>query len=229
MRYDNLTLVTLFMLLLFSSCNSEQQNQLETDTQTDLVVLGDDLRSIPDSLFKPLDNWLSEYKIIGFAEGDHGFNESLDFRNSYIKYLVKTNQIRVLAFESGLLESKMVNDYINGLDINLDSVLTNGMTYNFGQFEQSKELLTWLREENKTRSLEDRIQFYGFDMAGNAPNPYLENSSFALEECLNYLQSIDLKIYQKYKNEVEYYLPFLSTKDEPDSKEISFLVLRNGR
>lgn len=222
MRYDNLTLLTLFTFLVLNSCSLESQDHSKEGTQTDLVVLGDDLTSIPDSLFKPLDNWLSEYKIIGFAEGDHGMNESLDFRNSYIKHLVKTNQIRVLAFESGLIESKMVNDYINGLDLNLDSVLNNGMTYTFGQFEQSKELLTWLRQENKTRNPESRIQFYGFDMAGNAPNPYLENSSFALEECLEYLQSTDLKMYQKYANEVEYYLPFLSTKDDPDSKEISF-------
>jgi erythromycin esterase-like protein len=225
MKFAPLELGALLIVSFLSSCSTEQKVNVKSEVQSDLVELPNDLTSIPDSLFKPLDNWLSDYKIIGFGEGDHGFNESLDFRNSYIKYLVKTNQIRILAFESGVLESKMVNDYINGLDLNLDSVLTNGMSYTFGQFDQSRELLTWLREENKTRNTANRIQFYGFDMAGNAPNPRLENSSYAFEKCLDYLESVDLETCQKYRNEVEYYLPFLSVLDNAESKEISFLDL----
>ncbi|MFT6502136.1 MAG: erythromycin esterase-like protein [Crocinitomicaceae bacterium] len=225
MKFYNLKLCALFIVSFLSSCSTEQKVNLKSEVQSDFVELPNDLTAIPDSLFKPLDNWLSDYKIIGFGEGDHGFNESLDFRNSYIKYLVKKNEIRILAFESGLLESKMVNDYINGLDLNLDSVLANGMSFTFGQFDQSRELLTWLREENKTRSSEKRIQFYGFDMAGNASNPWLENSSYALEECLDYLESVDLETCQKYRDEIECYLPFLSTIDNAESKEISFLDL----
>lgn len=227
MKIDTLTSVAIISLLMFASCNSEQEQDrdLKADVQTDFVALPDNLTAISDSLFKPIDSWLTEYKLLGFGEGDHGFNESLDFRNSYLKYLIKTNQIRILAFESGLLESKMVNDYINGLDLNLDSVLTNGMSYTFGQFDQSRELLTWLREENETRSLDNRVQFYGFDMAGNASNPWLENSSFAVMECLDYLRSVDLEMHDTFKSELEYYLPFLSTLDNSDSKEISFLDL----
>ena len=63
MRGKNLTLFALFIGLALASCNSEQESQLKKEAQIDLVVLGDDLTSIPDSKFKTLDTWLNKFMI----------------------------------------------------------------------------------------------------------------------------------------------------------------------
>lgn len=201
----------------------------EGQLETNFVELENDFSNISDSTFRLIDKWLIGAEIIGLGEGEHGMNESLNFRNSYIKHLINSNQIQVLAFESGILESRMVNDYIHGKDLNLDSVLTNGFSYTFGQFKQSKELLIWLREVNSKRSKENKIRFYGFDMAGNAPNPYLENSAYALEESLNYLQKVDSTNHQSFLSKVNEYIPYLSVLDDPDKYELSFADLSESK
>lgn len=219
-------------LLVFASCLTSCSNTYKTkkvQAEINFVTLNDDLSSIPDSTFRLIDKWLIGAEIIGLSEGVHGMNEPLNFRNSYIKHLVKSNQIQVLAFESGILESKMVNDYIQGRDLDLDSVLTNGFSYTFGQFNQNKELLIWLRKINSARSKENNIRFYGFDMAGNAPNPHLEKSAYALEECLKYLNKVDIINYQNFLLQVNEYIPYLCILNNADKYELSFADLTESK
>lgn len=223
----NLITFVLLAHLIFA-CSNEQENN-EEQCEINFVELENDITSVSDSTFRLIDKWLIGAEIIGVSEGEHGMNEPLDFRNSYIKHLVKSNQIQVLAFESGMLESRMVNGYIQGENLDLDSVLENGFSYTFGQFEQSKELLIWLREINSTRSTENKVRFYGFDMAGNAPNPYLENSAYALVECLNYVHKVDSVNYRHFLSQAEEYIPYLSVLDDQNKYELSFADLSENK
>ena len=123
---NRLAAIIIFAITLYS-CNQDSENHAGQKIITNFVELNTDLSNIDDSVFLHLDEWLKDAEIIGISEGEHGMNEAMDFRNSYIKYLIRTNQVQVLAFESGLLESRLVNDYIHGKNLNLDTVLTNGL------------------------------------------------------------------------------------------------------
>lgn len=195
----------------------------------DFIELPEDLANVPESALLQLDDWLKEAEIIGLSEGEHGMNESMDFRNTYIKHLVHTRQIQVIAFETGLLESRSVNAFIQGADLNIDSVLTHSFSYTFGKFEQNRDLLMWLREINEGRKPKDRVQFYGFDMAGNAPNPYLENSSFALEECLRFIQTVDSVYHEKAVSTFSNHIPYLNIADSPEGEAVSYSALSDGK
>lgn len=215
----------ILLIVSIYACNQKQNDQVENEIKTNFVELPADLAIIDDSAFIHLDEWLKEAKIIGLSEGEHGMDEGMDFRNSYIKYLVRTNQVQVLAFETGLLESRLVNDYINGNDLNIDTVLTNGFTYTFGQFPQNRDLIEWLRKTNKSRNPDRRIQFYGFDVSGHAPNPYLEKSSYSIQECLNYLEEVDLDLFSDLSIEAEKFIPYLRAIDNPNNIDVSFADL----
>lgn len=219
-----LVAIIIFTITLYS-CNQDSENHVTNKIVTTFVELPGDLSNIDDSVFIHLDEWLKDAEMIGISEGEHGMNESMDFRNSYIKYLIRTNQVQVLAFESGLLESRLVNDYIQGENLNLDTVLTNGFSYTFGQFSQSRELIEWLRKTNETRSTEKRVRFYGFDMSGSAPNPYLENASYSLQECLNYLKEVDPELFYERSVDAEQFLPYLRVADNPENIGVSFVDL----
>jgi erythromycin esterase-like protein len=208
------------LLLALTSCS--EQKEIENPSVI-FVELPKDFTTIPDSTFHHLDTWFSDAQIIGLSEGEHGMHESMNFRNAYIKHLVESNEIQILAFESGLIESRMVNDYINGADLNLDTVLAQGISYTFGQFSQTRELMVWLRETNASREKEARVKFYGFDMAGNAPNPYLENAQFAIQEYLKFLEKVDPKLHHSldsFQNTVQQYL---NIKDDEIHVGITFL------
>ncbi len=171
--------------------------------QKDPVVrLPEDLSEIPDEQLEPLLEMLGDAPYIGMSEGTHGMNEPLDFRNSLIKFLVRKQRIGVVTIESGLLESRMVNDYIEGKDLDLDSVLAYGIKCTFGNFKQNRELLEWLREYNAHQSADERVHFYGFDMSGCAPNPFLEESSYALEQALDYLKKVDETSWNRFASEL---------------------------
>ena len=207
------TLVLLGILVL-SACGFVTKNVSKKSNP--LVELPDDLSSIPDSLFMPLMTALGSAQIIGLTEGTHGMNEPLDFRNSLIKYLVRNDNIGVIALESGLIESRMVNDFILGKSLSLDSVLSFGISYTFGNFDQNRSLLVWLKEFNTSQTDENKIKFYGFDVSGNAPNPVLENNGFALHQCLDYLKTIDPESFKEANEKWKPYIDFLRIKDSPE-------------
>ena len=219
-----LAAITLFIVTIYS-CDQATNNQSDPELVSTFVELPNELSTIEDSVFMHLNKWLKGAEIIGLSEGEHGMNEGMDFRNSYIKYLVQTDQVQVLAFESGLLESRLVNDYINGKDLSIDTVLSDGFTYTFGQFPQNKDLIEWLRTTNESRNPNKRVQFYGFDMSGHAPNPYLEKSSYSIQECLNYLEKVDADLFNELSNQFNKFIPYLRVKDNPNNRGVSFVDL----
>lgn len=213
----------LFASILFA-CN--QNDALDHKPVSDFVALPTDMTKIEDSVFTHLDVWMRDAQIIGVSEAEHGMNEGMDFRNAYIKYLVRTNQVQVLAFETGMLESRMVNDYIQGKELNLDTVLQKGICYTFGQFHQNRELFKWLREINASRASHNKVQFYGFDMSGSASNPWIDDASYALRTYMNYLKSVDTVFYNDVYPKAETYFPYLNIPQPQEVQEKSFLDLK---
>lgn len=223
----NFIAVVLITVSIYS-CTEKQTHQVENEMTSTFVKLPADLTNIEDSVFSQLDAWLSDAKIIGVSEGEHGMNEGMDFRNSLIKHLVSTSQIQVIAFETGMLESRLVNQYIHGKDLNIDSVLTRGICYNFGDFEQNRELFVWLRKINASRRAEKQVHFYGFDMSGNASNPWIDNASYALKELMAYLKVVDQEIYKEMHPNAESFYRYLNIPEPEGDNENSLLDLKEA-
>ena len=213
-------------LLLFS-CSEQPQttDKKEKNTVTEIDYnphsLPDDLSSISDDELAPILPMLGDARIIGISEGTHEFIEPIQFRNELLKFLIKRKRIHVIALESGLLESKLVNEYVHGTNVSLDSALNHGLECNFGEVNLNRDLLKWVREYNQDSNEDDKISVYGYDIPGCAPNPVTENARSGINYILDFLK-IDSVMYDKYSSRFNPYMPLLHIKDNRESKELHF-------
>jgi erythromycin esterase len=60
----------------------------------------------------PLDQMIGDAKIVGLSEGIHAGAEPLIFRNRVFKHLVERLGFNAIALESGIVESRLLNDYV---------------------------------------------------------------------------------------------------------------------
>ena len=199
-----------FLILVLSSCSPTKENQSSLpDKETNsLVTLPKSLTSIPSEQFDPLLGMIGDASLIGLSEGTHGMREPLDFRNELIKFLVTKKRIDVIAIESGILESRLVHDYINGKQGNLDSVFVHGIMPGFNELEQNKALIEWLRNYNSDPSNSHKVSFYGFDIPGIPTNPWNEEISIPLVQTLAYLKEVDTIAWRKYTKQLTPFLPY---------------------
>jgi erythromycin esterase len=156
-----------------------------------------------------LDRMIGDAGIVALGEGSHGISELLEFRNHWFQYLAEERGFSAIAIESGLAESRIVYEYVQGGEGDLRSVIDQGFTWGFEQFPQNRALIEWLRAYN-ARSAEGRkIKFYGFDLSGS---PGLSTShrgtETALIETLNYLSRIDPQAAATYRSRIAGFLPY---------------------
>ncbi|XOV69199.1 MAG: erythromycin esterase family protein [Fluviicola sp.] len=212
----------LFSFLVLESCNSKNPDADNIkQSPIHFVELPDDLTKIPSESFEPFLAMIGNSPLIGITEGTHGMNEPLDFRNELIKFLVTEKRIDVVAIESGILESRIVHDYINGSNGDIDTVVKYGLMPGFNELPQNKTLIEWLRNYNENDSNVHKVKFYGFDIPGIPTNPWNEDIAIPLSETLNYLKKVDNENWKLYSNKLSFYFEFLHINPTPDdtSKE----------
>jgi erythromycin esterase len=76
-------------------------------------------------------------KIVGLSEGQHAAAEPLEFRNRLFKYFVENLGFGAIAIESGIVESRVLNDYVTEGKAELDTVLKQGFSTGFDTFRQT--------------------------------------------------------------------------------------------
>ena len=143
-------------------CSTAIQQNINIAFSQEVFDLPDDLATIQDKDLEPILSMLGDSKLIGVSEGTHGMIEPFYWRNALIKYLVKKERISVVALESGLVESRLIYDYVIGNDLDLDYALENGIQCGFNRFKHNRELLVWLREYNSTLSDDKQIHIYHY-------------------------------------------------------------------
>lgn len=204
-------LFTSVSIILLSSCGITQG--IDSIKKINVHELPNDLTTISSEHITPLTTSLGDAKIIGVTECVHDMVEPFHFRNALIKELVESKRIHVIAIESGLPESRLAYDYILGKDIELDSVLTYGLSCLFGSLEPNKELLIWLRNYNIDKPSSEQVHFYGFDIPGCAPNPVLENSMAGFNYVIDYLDDVDKNKSDIFHQSLKDYEVYLRIKD----------------
>ncbi len=147
------------------------------------------VEAVPDDDFTDLavfDPLARRARVIGFGESDHGVHDHPQLRNRLFKYLVERHGFRVLMVESGILESRLVDRFIQGDPaITLEAALSKGITHGMGPWEETRDILLWMRERNESHPSR-KLRFVGPDLPvkGDAP-------ALALEALLPYLRGVD--------------------------------------
>lgn len=128
---------------------------------------GDDDRHALDLLARAA----GDAELVALGEADHFIAEPLELRNRLFRYLVEERGFSAIAIESGIAESRAVNEYVRTGAGDLDAVLREGITWTFDDLPQNRELILWMAEVNRTRSEAGKLRFYGFDVPGSPGNP----------------------------------------------------------
>lgn len=217
----NKILFLALIVIYFCSCKTVKMNTSEITFQA--YELPHDLAKISDEHLAPILPMLKDAKIIGMSEGTHGMIEPFYFRNALIKYLVKQKRISVVAIESGLIESRIAYDYVNGADISLDSAINNGLLCTFEKFRHNRELLEWLRVYNLDKTNSEKVHFYGFDIPGCAPNVVLENAMSGFDHVLLYLNKVDAEKFKTFSLKLSQFRSLLRIKDNVQDSLDHFL------
>jgi len=160
---------------------------------------------------RPLERMIGDAKIVGLSEGIHAAAEPLIFRNRVFKHLVEQMGFRTIALESGIVESRVLNDYVTQGKGDLDAVLRQGLSNGFETFRQNGELIRWMRDYNtRLPPHAPRLQIFGLDVPGSPGNfDAARGPDTALRYVLDYLRMADPEAAEQMRSRVEAYLPVL--------------------
>jgi len=135
----------------------------------------------------------------------------LVFRNRLFKHLVEHTGFTAIAMESGIVESRVLNDYVTQGKGEIDAVLKQGLSNGFDTFRQNGELIRWIREHNARLSPDAvKVQIFGLDVPGSPGNfDAARGPDTALQSALEYLRVVDPQEAAQLQLRVERFLPVL--------------------
>lgn len=143
-------------------------------------------------------------KIVAISEGYHNSKENILLNNRLISYLIKKKGFNTIVFESGLPESRKVNDYIHGKPIEENEWL-GGISTTYSEWEEGVNLFNWLKLYNESNN--EKINIYGIDIAGEYNN--WQNS---LNSIYSYLNDVDLFYSNGIQNKLKKYTPLFKER-----------------
>ena len=206
------TLQILLLLTLASSLSAQP-----SDTQAEAVTdwLNSSLHPLESSAtasLDPLREMVGKARIVGLGESLHSASEPMAFRNQLLRFLVTELGFSALVLESGLVESKVLNDYVLNGTGNLDSAVAQGISHGFDKFQQNVELIRWLRQYNSAQNdAADKVQVFGMDTSGSPGNlGATRKPDTALAYTLQYLSEADPAAGAKFQQRIAAYLPALA-------------------
>ncbi|RXM66811.1 erythromycin esterase family protein [Chryseobacterium sp. CH1] len=124
---------------------------------------------------KDISEHLKTHTIVGLGEGTHGTKEFNEIRSEVSKQLLSKNDFKIIAFESAYGDASFLNEAVNS-DVDLNNALKKYIT-SIWQTKEIYDLLTWIREYNKSHK--DKVIISGFD------TDVLTNSAEILKKTMN--------------------------------------------
>lgn len=127
-------------------------------------------------------------KVFGLGESNHGLHDIPQFRNRLFRYLVEKHNYRVIVPETGIIESRLVERYIQGdSTVNIVDVLSRGITHEMGQWQEMRDLVEWMREYNDRQTESSKkVHFAGADLPVVGDSP-----AMILGQLKSYLEKVD--------------------------------------
>ncbi|CRK61927.1 Protein-L-isoaspartate O-methyltransferase [Alloactinosynnema sp. L-07] len=131
----------------------------------------------PTNLGRAIDELLAERPdpptLLALGEPTHGIAAFPLLRNELLSHLIERGY-RSIALETDLFAASVVDDYVTGAAMEIDTVLATGFSHGFGAVPGNRELVEWLRAHNAARAPRDQVRFHGFDAPveySGAPSP----------------------------------------------------------
>jgi erythromycin esterase len=135
-----------------------------------------------DSLqFDFLNKKLKDVDVIGLGEATHGTKEFFELKTKMFKYLVEKQDVKLFGIEANFAACYDINKYVLTGEGNAKEALSkNG--YWVWQSQEVLELIEWMKDYNKGKKSNQKIQFYGYDMQDGTScvvwlDNYLSNNS----------------------------------------------------
>ncbi len=144
-------------------------------------------------------------RVVSLGEPAHGAHEPLAFRNRLFKYLVEELGFTAIALESGVSESRRVNDFVRGGPGEARDIARAGLTWGFGDYPENVELLQWIRKYNAESVGRRKVSFYGIDLSGGSDGEFT-TARVALDDALAYLARVAPEASRSARSAIE---PFL--------------------
>ncbi|MEV5608987.1 erythromycin esterase family protein [Streptomyces sp. NPDC052225] len=102
-------------------------------------------------------------RLLALGEPTHREETLLDLRNEIFRHLVEHAGYRTIALESDCLKGLDVDAYVTSGAGDLDEVVRQGISHEWGDLTGNRELVRWMREFNADRPAADHVRFAGFD------------------------------------------------------------------
>ena len=106
-----------------------------------------------------------DVKVVGIGEASHGNAEFQTAKLMMLKKLVETGKCHSIAFEMSPGEAGEINDAIHSEDSDIIDQMSRS-DYPLYDTQQMIDLVTWMKEYNKGKSVEESLMFYGVDSQG---------------------------------------------------------------
>ena len=113
--------------------------------------------------FAPLLEICSNLTILGLGEPTHGTREAFQLKHRMIRALAEGGLLRTVAFECGLANGRMIDEYIRGGTSTAEDAVI-GQDYWCWSTTEIAALVEWLRLFNSRLPADERIAFYGIDV-----------------------------------------------------------------
>jgi erythromycin esterase len=154
---------------------------------------------------RPLRPLMDSARVVAIGEPGHGYHEPLSFRNRLFTFLVAEMGFTAIAIESGLSESRRIQEFVAGGPGNAAQVTRDNLTYRFGRFQENVALVQWIRDYNSDPSNRWKVRFYGIDISLGGPRTATP-TPVALETALSYVTTIDAEAAARFRERLQ---PFL--------------------
>ncbi|WP_052849526.1 erythromycin esterase family protein [Streptomyces avicenniae] len=102
-------------------------------------------------------------RLLALGEPTHNEDALLRLRNDLFRQLVEQEGYRTIAIESDCLAGLLVDAYVTGGDGQLEEVVRNGISHDWGTLDGNRELVRWMRAHNEGRPPAEHVRFAGFD------------------------------------------------------------------
>lgn len=165
-------------------------------------------------------------RVVALSEGVHGAAEPLEFRNRMLQFLVREMGFTAIAIESGVVEARLVHEYVRKGIGDLSTVLSQGLSWGWDHLPQNRALVEWLRRYNSDPGRARKVNFYGFDVSGSPGSPEVTRGpDTALTETLRFLNRVDGPAGRRFCSALEPLVARMHLSIPPSSNALGYAGL----
>lgn len=205
----SIVLFLLISLFCWSSCTDTSSNASSLTGkarwiewgQQETVLFDLEDQSTIDTLLEAIAADIDTARVVVLSEGFHNCEEMLQLQYELIRYLVQEKGFTTITTETGLPESKYVNDYIHGAD-SIPNFWRKSLEILYSEWKSGRATIEWLRQHNQTAS--QPVDYIGADIGG-----FYQDWEFPFEQIFAYLDTVDAPTAQQLRDEMAFYFDIM--------------------